>query len=88
MPAERITNELVRGEAKRVKNLINSVGDALEARGLLDPETREAHRDAYLPRLYLKHLLSKQDWKMLGSGKKVSDMGYLKKRADIPESGA
>lgn len=80
-----IQNEMIRGEAKRAKALINSVGDALVARGLLDAETREAHRDAYLPRLYLKHLLSGQDWKALGAGKKPSDMGYLKGRKDIPE---
>ena len=80
-----IKNDLVRAEAVKTKRVIDSVGDALEARGLLDPDTREAHRGAYLPRLYLKHLLSGNDWKALGAGKKPSDMGYLKKRADIPE---
>lgn len=75
----------VRAEAVTVKRLINQVGDALVRRGLLSEETREAHRDAYLPRLYLKHLLSESDWKSMGAGKKPSNMGYLKARKDIPE---
>ncbi|HWQ39162.1 MAG TPA: strawberry notch C-terminal domain-containing protein, partial [Burkholderiales bacterium] len=82
---DAIKDPAVRAKAAEVKRLINSVGDALVARWMLSPEAREAHRDAYLPRLYLRHLLTEADWKALGSGKKVSDMGYLKQRKDIPE---
>lgn len=44
--------------AKRLKDTINYVGDALVARGLLDPVSRAQYKDQYLPRLYLRHLLS------------------------------
>lgn len=82
---DAITAPGVRAEAVKVKRLINQVGDALVERGLLSEEAREAHRDAYLPRLYLKYLLTEADWRALGSGKKPSTMGYLKQRKDIPE---
>lgn len=75
----------VRATAADLKKLINNVGDRLVERGLLSPDAREAHRDAYLPRLYLRHMLTDADYKALGGGKKPSDMGYLKKRKDIPE---
>ncbi len=45
--------------------------------------TRPHYKDQYLPRMYLKHLMKEDDWKVLGSGKKPSDMGYLKGRKDI-----
>ncbi|MEW5709852.1 MAG: DEAD/DEAH box helicase family protein [Pseudomonadota bacterium] len=80
-----IQDETVRAQAVATKRYIESVGDALVARGLLSEEAREAHRGSYLPRVYLKYLLSEADWKALGSGKKPSDMGYLKRRKDIPE---
>ena len=80
-----IRNETTRNRAIAVKRLIGRVGRALVDRGLLSPEAYEAHRDAYLPRLYLKHLLDEKVWKALGSGKTVSDMGYLKQRKDIPK---
>ncbi len=71
--------------AAKVKRYIGTVGDHLVARGLISEESREAYRDAYLPRLYLAHLLSDGDWRAIGAGKKVSDMGYLKARKDIPQ---
>ena len=71
--------------AAKVKRYIGTVGDQLVARGLISEESREAYRDAYLPRLYLAHLLSDGDWRAIGTGKKVSDMGYLKARKDIPQ---
>lgn len=79
-----IDNPELRASALRVKGLIGSVGDALVARGLLDEESREEYRDAYLPRLYMKHLLEQGDHKLAGGGRKVSDQGYLKARKDIP----
>ena len=82
-PLSMIGNPEGRAMAKRVKDVINYVGDALVARGLLDPAARAHYRDQYLPRLYLKHLMSEADWKMLGAGKKPTDMGYIKHRKDI-----
>lgn len=78
-----IGNPEARAMAKRIKDTINYVGDALVARGLLDPAARAHYKDQYLPRMYLKHLMSEADWKMIGAGKKPSDMGYLKGRKDI-----
>lgn len=66
--------------AERVKRLIESVGDAMVARGILSPEAREAHRGRYLPQVYLKFLLGDQNWRALGAGKKISNQGYLKQR--------
>ena len=80
-----IKDEATRQQAITAKQLIGSVGDALVARGLLSEESREEYRDRYLPRLYLKHVLSESDYKAIGGGKKASDMGYLKARKDIPE---
>lgn len=78
-----IGNNEARAMAQRIKQTINYVGDALVQRGLLDPAARAHYRDQYLPRLYLKHLMSEQDWKVIGAGKKPTDMGYLKHRKDI-----
>lgn len=75
----------LRSMAERLKKTINYVGDQLVARGLLDPAVRAAYKDQYLPRIYLKHLMSNQEWKILGAGKKPSDMGYLKERKNIPQ---
>ena len=75
-----IQNELARADAVRAKNLIESVSDAMVARGMLSEEARETHRGSYLPQLYLKWLLNDADVKALGAGKKPSDMGYLKGR--------
>ena len=80
-----IENEEIRHEAKAVKTLIRKVGKGLVDRGLLDEGAYEAHKDKYLPRLYLKHLLGTEVVKALQAGKKPSKMGYLKQRKDIPE---
>ena len=75
----------VRQLAVDTKAYINTVGDALVQRGLLPEESREEYRDRYLPRLYLSHLLDEGDWRAMGAGKKVSNLGYLKARKDIPQ---
>lgn len=80
-----IPDATVRALAERIKKTIEYVGDQLVARGLLDPEAREHYRDQYLPRMYLRHMLNDQDYKVIGMGKKPSEMGYLKHRKDIPE---
>lgn len=80
-----IANEKLRAAAAATKANINEVSKRLVSRGLLSEESREEYRDMYLPRLYLKHMLSEADSRALGTGKKPSDMGYLKARKDIPE---
>jgi N12 class adenine-specific DNA methylase len=82
---EGIKDAGTRQAAEKVKAEIGKVGDGLVARGMLSEESREAYRDGYLPRIYLKHLLSEADFGALGAGKKPSNMGYLKQRKDIPE---
>ena len=67
------------------KKLVNRVGRGLVNRGLLSQEIQEAHKDSYLPRVYLKHLLGESTFKALSGGKRISDLGYLKQRKDIPE---
>jgi len=84
-PMAFIKDPTIRANAERVKKEIAAVGDALVEHGLLSEEAHEQYRDSYLPRLYLKHLLSEGDFQRLGAGKKPSDMGYLKERKDIPE---
>ena len=79
-----IPDPAIRAMAERIKKTINYVGDQLVARGLLDQQARDHYRDQYLPRMYLRHMLNDQDFKVIGMGKKPSDMGYLKHRKDIP----
>lgn len=85
-PAEIIQNENARRNAVEVKRAFVRIGERLVEKGLLDRETFEANKGAYLPRLYLKHLLDEDSFLALGSGKTPSSMGYLKGRKDIPES--
>ena len=76
---------VVADAAQAVKTYIGDVGDQLTERGLISAESRELYRDKYLPRMYLAHLLDDADWRAIGTGKKVSDQGYLKARKDIPQ---
>lgn len=80
-----IKNEQVRADAVKTKKMIIDVGQRLVDRGLLDAETYEANKGSYLPQIYLMHLLDDSTITALGSGKKPSTLGYLKKRKDIPE---
>ena len=75
----------IRAIAERIKKTIEYTGDQLVARGLLDQASRDHYRDQYLPRMYLRHMLNDQDYKVIGMGKKPSEMGYLKHRKDIPD---
>lgn len=84
-PRDGIADEAVREMAAQVKHYINTIGESLVERGLLRAESRLEYRDRYLPRLYLSHLLSESDWRSVGSGKKASDLSYLKARKDVPE---
>lgn len=82
---DAIENEKVRSMAMNVKELIDAQGQALVQAGLLPEESYERYKDSYLPRLYLRHVLADGQGRTAGSGKKLSDLGYLKKRKDIPE---
>lgn len=80
-----ISDPRIAHEAEAAKRLIDRVGRGLVERRLLSRDAFEAHRGAYLPRIYLKHLLGEETFRALGTGRKVSDLGYLKERKDIPE---
>lgn len=81
-----IVDEKIRTTAMNVKDMIDVQGRNLVDAGLLPEEAYETYRDQYLPRLYLRHILKDEARaKSAGTGKKLSDMGYLKKRKDIPE---
>jgi len=75
----------VRKQAETVKKLINRTGENLVKAGLLNRDSHQKYQDAYLPRLYLKHLLGEDALRGFAGGKKPSDMGYLKKRKEIPK---
>lgn len=81
-----IVDEKIRHAAINVKDMIDVQGRALVDAGLLSEDSYEAYRDQYLPRVYLRHILDEgKRGRSMGSGKKLSDMGYLKRRKDIPE---
>ena len=80
-----IKSRTVRDKAVEVKAVLEDIGQQLVDRGLLSEEAFENNRGQYLPRIYLKHLLRDQDIALIGTGKKPSDLGYLKQRKDIPE---
>ena len=75
----------VRAAAKKAKDLIDKIGQRLVDTGLLSQEAYDEHAGEYLPRLYLKHVLGEGVMSAIGSGKRMSDLGYLKRRQDIPE---
>lgn len=82
---DKIKDSALAKKAVEVKALIDKVGQALVKRGLIDEKTYLKHKDAYLPRLYLKHLLDESSAWRVGTGRKTSDQGYTKQRKDIPE---
>ncbi|HZF28064.1 MAG TPA: diguanylate cyclase [Gammaproteobacteria bacterium] len=75
----------IRAIAKTTKNMIDQIGQRLVNAGLLSQEAYDEHKGEYLPRLYLKHMLGESVMSAIGSGKRMSDLGYLKRRQDIPE---
>lgn len=80
-----IHDQNLRMAAKNVKDVIITIGEKMVERGLITQEVYEANKGAYLPRLYLKHILGNELYESIGTGKNLSDLGYLKKRKDIPE---
>lgn len=84
--ADSIENQKIRDVAIHVKEAIDAQGRALVDAGLLSEESYDTYKDQYLPRLYLRHILDDGKGRAAtGTGKKLSDMGYLKQRKDIPE---
>jgi hypothetical protein len=80
-----IEDKDLRESAIKTKKMIVQTGEDLVKRGLLAKQTFLDMKGAYLPRVYLKHLMPGDVFASLSSGKKPSDMGWAKKRKDIPE---
>lgn len=83
---DAIEDEKVRSMAMSVKQAFDEQGRLLVQLGLLPEESYEKYAGQYLPRLYLRHVLNDQlVGRSVGTGKKMSDQGNLKRRKDIPE---
>ena len=84
--ANLITNSVERKAAIAAKKQIKQIGRDLVTKGLMTQESLERFDDQYLPRKYLKYLLGDSDFNAIskgGAGVKL-DLGYTKKRGDIP----
>lgn len=76
----------MRENARRVKAMIEQVGQALVARGVIPPESFEKYQGRYLPRIYLAYLLGDRAVAAVGAGKTLSSQGYAKRRnEDLPQ---
>ena len=81
-----ITNAREREAAIAAKKQIMQIGRDLVTKGLMTQQSLEKFDDQYLPRKYLKYLLRDADFNAIskgGAGVKL-DLGYTKKRKDIP----
>jgi len=69
------------------KEQINEIGKELVLRGLMTQESLDKFGDQYLPRKYLKYLLSDSDFVKISTGGANTklDLSYLEKRKDIPQ---
>ncbi|MEK9704236.1 MAG: hypothetical protein VW829_19630, partial [Deltaproteobacteria bacterium] len=74
----------LRDAAIAAKARINQHGQELVNLGMLPPETLQKYGDQYLPKMYLKYLLSDDHRRVItaGGALKASQMNYLKKRKD------
>ena len=79
---ESISTTSLRTQAKRVKIMIDTTGRALVERGVIPQESFEKYEGRYLPRIYLAYLLGDRAVAQVGTGKKLSEQGYAKKRND------
>jgi len=70
----------LRQQAVAVKRLIHRLGRDLVEHGLIPAMSYKEFENAYLPRLYLAHLLDDKSYQRVVGGKKPSMMGYSKKR--------
>ena len=82
-----IKDEKERKAAFEAKKQINDIGKQLVKRGLMTQASLDKYGDQYLPRKYLKYLLSDNDFKKISAGGANTklDLDYLKKRKDIPK---
>jgi len=65
--------------AVKLKNQIDSNAQQLIRQGALSQEALEGGNN-YLPRMYLKHVLGKENYNSLSGGGSMSNQNYLKKR--------
>lgn len=84
-PKAMIGNTELADNAETLKKRLVQIGEDLVKRGVLDRKDYETYKGMYLPRLYLRHLLDESAYRGVGTGKKVSDLGYAKARKDIGE---
>ncbi len=78
-----ISDPKVRQAAEATKHLFNGLGTAAVERGLIPQEAFDKYRDQYLPRLYLKHILSQGSVLGFAGNARPSDLGWTKHRKDI-----
>lgn len=83
--AQTIGNRKVRQAAIDAKRIIDMLGQALVARGLIPQASYAKYRDQYLPRVYLKHMIERHGGGLAGfaNAARPSDMGYTKQRKEI-----
>ena len=75
-------HQLLMQQSKAVKRLIRNIGRELVKAGILEQEVYEKHKDEYLPRMYLKHILGEDSVQMLSTHGKL-DLSFVKKRKDL-----
>ena len=85
-----IVDPEARRVAVRVKKTFETAGKIFVEKGLLSQEAFDNYSGAYLPRLYMAHLVKGGDLDNAGAiklpnGKKTSSFGFLKERKEIPE---
>jgi len=80
-----IRNQRHREAAVKAKETIERIGSDLVRLGMLSDAAFQARSGEYLPRVYLKYLLTPEHQRILSTGGslKTSDLGYLRKRKDI-----
>jgi len=84
---QRIKDESVVQLAIKLKKKINSNAKQAVELGLLKSDHPTDGDQNYLPRLYLKHLMETEDYKILaGGGGRISTRGYSKKRKDLGDA--
>jgi len=77
-----IKDKVLRNAAVRVKDELFQNGKDLVDRGLMAQEALDKWGGAYLPRVYLKHLLDSKQRNSFGSGKTLSGIYALPRTAD------
>lgn len=83
-PASAIGNADLRQAAVDVKSTFELIGQQLVDAGLMSQAAFDKYRGAYLPRLYLTHMVDEDAAMALGSGK-TPDLSRFKHRKDIDQ---